>query len=108
MKSIIIALSLGFLVTTAHAANKPRTIEGRITDYDCGDNCYLTITDSKGAKNTGLCEAPQCDAWRGRGRMPSNQKGKSVRVTVRRGAQRNAEGEIMDYMDAFTRIEYSK
>jgi len=108
VKPIIIALSIGLLAATAYPANKPRTIEGRITDYSCGDNCYLTITDSKGAKHTGLCEAPQCNAWNDRARMPSNQKGKRVTVTVRRGAQRNDAGEIMDHMDAFTRIEYSK
>src|SRR5262245_8023963 len=108
MKPITVALSIGLLVATAYAASKPRTIEGRITNYDCGDNCYLTITDSKGAEHTGLCEAPQCKAWNDRAGMPSNQKGKRVRVTVRRGAQRNAAGEIMDHMDAFTRIEYPK
>jgi UDP-galactopyranose mutase len=40
-----------------------RTIEGKISDYECGDNCYLTIIDKKG-KNI-MAYAPHIFALNG-------------------------------------------
>lgn len=106
MKPPVVAVSLALLVLTAHAADKPRTIEGTIKEYECGDNCYLTIVDSKGDEHTGLCAAPQCKTWNDLGKMPRDQKQRNVRVTVGRRAQLNSAGEVMGQSDAFTKIDF--
>lgn len=83
-----------------------RTIEGTISRYECGDNCYLTITDTKGKEHAGLCTAhPLCTKWNENVEMPDSYKGKRVRVTVGRGTQYNGSGDVMGHMDAFTKIQ---
>ena len=90
-------------------AQKPKTakiIEGTISDYECGDNCYLTITDKTGKQHIGLCTAhPLCTQWNRDVTMPASYKGKSVRVTVGKGTLLTGSGGVVGTMDAFTRIQ---
>ena len=80
-------------------------MEGTISKFECGDNCYLTIADKSGKERTGLCLAPLCKAWIVNSKMPSKYRGKSVRVTLGKGKQYDDGGNVMGTMDAFTKIE---
>lgn len=84
-----------------------KTIVGTISGYECGDNCYLTITDNKGKEHVGLCTArPLCTKWNADTEMPNWYKGKKVRVTIGRGIQLDGSGNVMGKMDAFTGIQF--
>lgn len=80
------------------------TLEGVIHSYECGDNCYLTITDTQGEDHAGLCSATLCSRWNAVAAMPERFKGKAVTVTVGTGTQYDAEGNVMGQMDAFMDI----
>jgi hypothetical protein len=68
---------------TAQKAKAGRTIDGKLSEFICGHVCYLTISDKKGKKHTGICDAPLCNAWWAKeGTIPTKYKGKRVRVTV--------------------------
>jgi hypothetical protein len=110
--ALILLTSLCFL-SPAHAASKksaPKTLVGTITRFECGDNCYLTITDSKGQEHTGLChDDTVCEKLM----MASDEKlgsykGKKVKVSVGIGNQVDGSGTVMDTMDAFTKIQLLK
>jgi hypothetical protein len=92
----------------AQKAKAVRIIEGTISEYSCGDNCYLTITDKKGKKHEGLCTAPLCSAWNDKTEMPKSYKGKRVKVTVGKGTQYDGAGNVMGKMDAFIKIQLLK
>jgi hypothetical protein len=83
-----------------------RTIDGTISEYSCGDNCYLTITDKKGKKHTGLCNAPLCSKWDDE--MPTSYKGRKVRVTVGKAPRYDGSGNVVDRYDAFMKIQFLK
>ena len=86
-----------------------RIMEGTISRYECGDNCYLIITDKKGKEHTGLCTAhPLCTKWNREVKMPNSYKGRRVRVTIGKGTQLDGGGNVMGTMDAFTKIELLK
>ncbi len=84
-----------------------RIIEGTISSYDCGDNCYLTITDKNGKEHKGLCAASICTKW-GWGAMPDSYKGRRVRVTIGKGKRLSGAGEVIGPMDAFTRVQFTE
>ncbi|WP_051543447.1 SH3 domain-containing protein [Thiothrix lacustris] len=91
----------------AKAAGK--TLEGTITAYECGDNCYLTITDKQGVEHSGLCSAPLCDAWNEVAEMPAKFKNKKVKASVGTGTQYDGSGTTaMGEMDAFEAITLLK
>jgi|CXWL01.1.fsa_nt_gi hypothetical protein len=113
MKILLILTSVAvviFLVgpDTVEGQNKnaTRTIAGTISGFECGDNCYLTITDDKGKVHSGLCAARACDAWNDETVMPEGYKGKRVKVTVGRGTQYDGSGRVAGKMDAFTKIQF--
>ena len=115
MKTLFILASIMIVLFLA-APNKAdaqkrttvRTLVGTITVFDCGDNCYLTITDSKGKEHVGLCAArPLCTKWNANTAMPNSYKGKRVTVTVGKGKQYNGAGQVMGTMDAFITIRLS-
>ena len=83
-----------------------KTIEGRIKSFDCGDNCYLAIVDSKGKTIDGLCEAKACEPWNEVTEIPKALIGKKVRVTTGTGVQRDASGVVRGRMTAFKKIEF--
>ena len=85
-----------------------RTIEGTISDYSCGDNCYLTITDKREKKHDGLCTAPLCSKWNDETVMPKKYKGKRVRVTIGKGTRYDGSGNVVDKYNAFIKIQLLK
>ncbi|OQX02293.1 MAG: hypothetical protein BWK73_43245 [Thiothrix lacustris] len=87
---------------------KTRTLEGVITSYECGDNCYLTITDKQGTEHSGLCTAPLCEAWNEMAEMPANFQNKRVKASVGTGTQQDGSGNVMGEMDAFEVITLLK
>ncbi|MBV5308907.1 hypothetical protein [Chromatium okenii] len=97
---VLLALFSVLFFNTANA--KDRVIEGVISDYACGDNCYLTIVDAKGKERGGLCGAPLCEKF-DEDDM-SKFKGRKVRVTVGRGVQKDSAGNVMGKMDLFKKI----
>ncbi len=82
------------------------SMEGRIRAFECGDNCYLTIIDSRNKEHTGLCTAPECEPWNEQASMPSRYRGKRVSVTLGQGIQLDTEGTQMGRMTAFKKIRF--
>lgn len=85
-----------------------KTLVGVIASYECGDNCYLTITDKQGVPHSGLCSAPLCDAWNEVAEMPAKFKNKKVKATVGTGTQYDGGGNVMGEMDAFETLTLLK
>lgn len=83
-------------------------VKGVISDYGCGDNCYLTITTAGGKEISGLCTAPLCQQWNEKAEMPAEFKGKKVIVTVGKGFQYDGEGNVMGEMESFEKIDMLK
>jgi hypothetical protein len=109
MKMLINTLIVTTIYTVglpANATPKPTTLEGTIFSYECGDNCYLTIKDSKGKEHSGLCSATACEPWNEVAAMPNSFKGKKVKVTVGEGEQVDGNGTVMGKMDAFDDLQW--
>jgi hypothetical protein len=105
------AILIGFLSTAALgyptlASAQEISIEGRIQEFQCGDNCYLTIVDNSAKKHTGLCTASACGPWNENVELPPHYIGKRVIVTLGRGVQTDAEGNVMGKMTAFRKIRF--
>jgi len=107
----IIAVLLGLVVfhavglKTVTAAAK-RTLEGQIVEFQCGDNCYLTIKTTGGKEESGLCAARECKNWVEKAEMPISFVGKRVRVTLGTGAQLDANGNVARHMASFDSIQF--
>ena len=89
---------------TPNTSNITSTLTGVITSYDCGDNCYLTVKDSKGEEHVGLCSAPLCESWNEVTSMPNSYKNRKVKIGVGTGTQYDGGGNVMGEMDAFESI----
>ncbi|WP_295389988.1 hypothetical protein [uncultured Thiodictyon sp.] len=101
-------LALLTVLTGSYAAGvsaKGSIIEGAIAGFECGDNCYLTVTVANGQERTGLCTAPLCQKWNENTSMPAKFKGKKARITVNKGKQYDDAGNVAGEMDAFSQIE---
>lgn len=81
-----------------------KMLTGKITSYDCGDNCYLTVRDDQGEDHVALCTADLCSQWNEVAAMPANYLNKKVKVSVGRGKQYDGAGTEMGEMDAFDSI----
>lgn len=90
---------------TGAVSAKTTIIEGVIASFECGDNCYLTVTLADGTERTGLCTAPLCRKWNEQTSMPAKFRGKQARITVNKGKQYDNEGNVAGEMDAFSQIE---
>lgn len=104
--SFILLVSLSLIAQCGPSFSKDRRITGTIGAFECGDNCYLTIVDSRKAEQVGLCAAPECESWNERTVMPSRYKGKRVTVTVGQGQQVDDSGNVMGEMMAFKKIKF--
>lgn len=87
------------------AGAKARWLVGKISEYGCGDNCYLTIVDAKGKSHDALCTAKLCQPWNEAVEMPKEFYGRKVKVKVGTGIQYDGGDNIMGKMDAFEEIE---
>lgn len=79
---------------------------GKISKFECGDNCYLTIIDADRKEHTGLCTASQCRKWNFDSKMPASFVGKSVQVEVGVGEQTDDSGNVMGKFPAFKDIMF--
>lgn len=79
---------------------------GTIKLYECGDNCYLTISNSAGEDVTGLCAATECDPWNEVAEMPADMIGRKVTVTIEMGQQVDGAGNVMGEFASFTKIVF--
>ncbi|OAI25418.1 hypothetical protein, partial [Methylomonas koyamae] len=82
-----------------------KSVYGIIKEYDCGDNCYLTIMDDTGRERAGLCTAQLCQQWNESSEMPVSYIGKKVAITIGKGFQYDGNGNAMGETDAFKKIE---
>jgi hypothetical protein len=105
MRKLIAAGVAALSVLTASAAHG-REIEGRIYEYACGDNCYLTILDKFNKKHTGLCTARECEPWNAAAKMPRWYIGRKAVVTLGRGVQLDGNGDIVGHMTAFKLVRF--
>ena len=102
----ILALTLTAVAeSSAQAQAGQRVIEGIISQYECGDNCYLTIVDNAQREHVGLCAAPLCRPWNKDAEMPTQFIGRRVKATIRQGTQLSGSGKVVGKFDAFNRIE---
>lgn len=85
-------------------ASAPDTLNGRIAEFTCGDNCYLTVVDDFGKKHDGLCVAPACAPWNKATAIPRGLVGRQVLVKVGMGVQINSSGTEQGRMLSFREI----
>lgn len=85
-------------------ASAADTLNGRISEFVCGDNCYLTVVDDFGKKYDGLCVAPACAAWNKAAAIPSWLKGRQVSVRIGTGVQTDSSGTEQGRMMSFREI----
>jgi hypothetical protein len=101
--------SLGLpLPAFAESAPKPgQTLAGRIKKFECGDNCYLTITTPTGDVD-GLCSAKVCVPWFENQKMPSRMIGKKVVVTTGMDKQVDGNYDVVGRYLSFKKITFVK
>ena len=103
---LVVVAPLMLPVAGSAALSADMTVSGTIAGYECGDNCYLTITSATAEELVGLCAAPECQAWNEVAEMPRDLVGRKVTVTVGVGMQFDAGGNAMGEMPAFEEIEF--
>jgi hypothetical protein len=101
LNTILLLAAVGGFALPASAAS----LEGKITGYECGDNCYLTVMDASGEEHTGLCTATLCESWNAETAMPDSFKGTQVKIKVGTGTQVDGSGNNMGDMESFDEIE---
>jgi len=85
-------------------ASAPDTFNGRIAEFTCGDNCYLTVVDDFGKQHNGLCVAPTCAPWNKATAIPKGLVGRQVSVKVGMGVQIDSSGTEQGRMLSFREI----
>jgi hypothetical protein len=107
--ALIGALSLATLnpARAAPSAKPGQTLTGRIKKFQCGDNCYLTITTPKGEVDA-LCSAKVCVPWFENQKMPARMIGR--KVVVRTGTDKQFDGnyDVVGHYLAFRTITFVK
>jgi len=76
---------MGFVIagSPSHADDDDDVwLSGAIKSFECGDNCWLTITQPDGQEETGMCVAKTCvPCWENQ-TMPTTFVGKNVQVKL--------------------------
>ena len=90
--------------TTPNPKPTGKTLTGKITSYECGDNCYLTVQDDQSKNHVALCTAPLCESWNEVAEIPTSYMQKKVIVSLGRAKQYDGAGNEMGEMDAFESI----
>lgn len=93
------------VMTTLPVRAEDAPVSGVIKSYECGDNCYLTITKDSGEELTGLCAAETCGAWNEVAEMPADMVGKKVNAMVGTGKQYDGDGNEFGEFPAFSSLE---
>jgi hypothetical protein len=92
----------------APAAKPGDRLVAKIKSFECGDNCYLIVTDARGREIAGLCEAKACQPWNEKTEIPRKLVGRQVSITTGVGVQRDAEGNVMGKMKSFRKIDFAQ
>lgn len=100
---LAVAATLVFGTATALAAGKP--VEGRIVSFECGDNCYLTLTTDAGAKVEALCGVGPCETWLETAEMPASFVGRRVIGTLGQGMRYDGGGNKMGKFPSFETLK---
>ncbi len=90
--------------TTTTESSKVDTVTAKIKSFECGDNCYLTITGADGKDVTGLCTADICKPWNDATEMPKDLIGRTISVKVGVGKQYDSAGNLMGEFPSFDNI----
>ncbi len=98
------ALLLANLAFAPPALAEDNAATGNIKSYECGDNCYLTITKDNGEELTALCAADECAPWNEEAAMPDEMIGKAVEVTIASGKQYDGAGNEMGEFPSFAKV----
>lgn len=107
MRPAFLAIPFITAMFFATAAPAQETIgTGVIKTYECGDNCYLTITTDKGEDLTALCAADACGAWNEQAEMPAEMVGRKVEVSLTVGKQYDGNGTEMGEFPSFSQIKF--
>lgn len=93
------------IISSAASAQDKLMVAGAIQQFECGDNCYLTIMTDYG-EETGLCKAPICDDWFLESEMPARVIGRRVVVQAGVGMSFDNAGTPMGLLIAFDEIEF--
>ena len=73
-----------------------------ITDYVCGDNCYVEYRGADGETTTAMCNTALCNSWFEVQAMPESEKGK--RYAVRMGTTQQFDNEYRVMEEDFPAI----
>ncbi len=102
--TVITSIVIANLMSASPSFAEDKAETGIIKSYECGDNCYLTITTDKGEELTALCAADACGAWNEQAEMPADLIGKKVEVSVGSGKQYDGAGNEMGDFPSFTKV----
>ncbi len=83
------------------------TTRAAIKSFECGDNCYLTISGSDNVEVTGLCLADMCNAWNEQAAMPDELIGRVIEVKSGIGKQYDGAGNLMGDFPSFEKILFT-
>lgn len=83
------------------------TTVATIKSFECGDNCYLTITGSDNVEVTGLCLAEVCNAWNEQAAMPDDLIGRVIEVKTGVGKQYDGSGNLMGDFPSIEKILFT-
>jgi hypothetical protein len=83
------------------------TTQATIKSFECGDNCYLTITGNDNVEVTGLCLAEVCTPWNEQAAMPDELIGRIIKLKTGVGQQVDSEGNLMGDFPSFEKILFT-
>jgi hypothetical protein len=102
----LLAFTASFIASmSSYACDE--TTRATIKSFECGDNCYLTIIDSKNAEVTGLCLAEVCNSWNEQTAMPDALIGRVIEVKTGVGKQYDGSGNLMGEFPSFEKILFT-
>lgn len=96
---------MAVLLTPGYAVAQEEfnVLTGTVAGFECGDNCYLTVTFGEAGQLVGLCVAPECANWNEQVAIPEGLVGAAVRVEVGVGEQYQGDELTAPYI-AFTSV----
>jgi hypothetical protein len=102
----VVLAPVGAQAKSVKPKSPKKSFVGAIVEFECGDNCYLTLEGKDGRRLRGLCRAKACDPWGEEGALPANLKGKRVEAALGQGDQIDGNGAIAGRMLSFTRLRF--
>jgi hypothetical protein len=107
LRSIVFTTAAAIALHTGAASACADTAQAKIKSFECGDNCYLTITNDKGSDETGLCTAEVCQEWNTNSAMPDEMVGRTIEVKMGVGKQYDSAGNLMGESPSFEKILFT-